>query len=119
MIRCKTNNKSLNIILLNIKNYNTLNQNTNRINILNNNNTLRKGKVGILEVEDNNKEEDLVEEEAKSYVIIMDNQDTLPKIAKVLRRNVHTVKHLNALLNNVRNWLRKWQARTVGNPNPM
>ena len=41
----------------------------------------------ILEVEDNTKEEDLVEEEAKLYVIIVDIQDTFPEIVKVLRKN--------------------------------
>ena len=58
----KLNENNLGISLCNINNHNTLNQNTNRISILNNNNTLRKGGVETLEVEDNNKEEDLVEE---------------------------------------------------------
>ena len=59
------NEHSLNIILHNINNCNILNHNIYRIIILNNNNTLRKAGVGILEFEDNNKEEDLVKEEAK------------------------------------------------------
>ena len=59
--------------------------------------------MGILEVEDNNKEEDLVREEAKSYVIIASIQDIFPKIVKVLWKIVHIVKHLITLLNNVRN----------------
>ena len=71
MSRCKLNECSLSISLHNINNINILNWNTSKINILNKNNTLYKGGVGILEVEDNNKEEDLVEEEAKSYVIIV------------------------------------------------
>ena len=68
--RCKLNEHNLNIILLRINNRNTLSLNTSRISILNNNNTLRKGGVKTLESKYNNKEEDLVEEEAKSYVII-------------------------------------------------
>ena len=52
--------------------------------IKNNNNTLCKGGVGILEIEDNNQEEDLVTEEAKSYVIIVGSQEIFPKIVKVL-----------------------------------
>ena len=40
------------------------------MSILDNNNTLWKGGVETLEVEDNNKEEDLVEVEAKSCVIL-------------------------------------------------
>ena len=53
--------------------------------------------------EKNNKEEDLVEEEVKSYVIIVDNHDTLIEISKFLWRPVHTVKHLMTLSNNVHN----------------
>ena len=68
---CKLNERSLSINLCNINNCNTLSRNTNRISILNNNNTLRKGEVETLEVKDNNKEEDLVGEESKSYVIIV------------------------------------------------
>ena len=84
MSRCKLNKRSLSIILLNIKNHSTLNCNSSKINILNNNNSLRKGGVKILEVKDNNKEEDLVEEEAKLYVIIVGIQDIFPEIVKVL-----------------------------------
>ena len=65
------NECNLSIILHNINNNNILNRNTSRISIFNNNNTLHKGGVGILEVEDNNKEENLVEEDAKLYVIIV------------------------------------------------
>ena len=56
----------------------------------------------IFDVEDNNKEEeDLVKEEAKSYVTIVGIQDTFLKISKVLRKRVHIVKHSTTLLNNV------------------
>ena len=82
--RCNLNEHSLNMILCNIKNHNSLNWNTNKIGILNNNNTLCKGEVETLEIEDNNKEEDLVKEEAKSYVINVGCQDILTKIVKVL-----------------------------------
>ena len=54
MNRCKLNECSLNISLRSINNKNILNHITNIINILNNNNTLRKGGLEILEVEDNN-----------------------------------------------------------------
>ena len=67
MRKCKINERSLGIILKNINNHNTLSRNTNRISILNNNNTLWKVGVETLEVKENNGE-DLVEEEAKSYV---------------------------------------------------
>ena len=39
---------------------------------------------GILEVEDNNKDEDLVEEEAQIYVIIVGSHDIFLEIIKVL-----------------------------------
>ena len=103
MSRCKLNECNLSIILLNINNHNTLCRNTSRISILNNNNTLRKGGVETLDVEDNNKEEDLVGEEAKSYVIIVGSHDIFPKIAKVLRKIVHTIKIFITLLNSVHN----------------
>ena len=77
MSKCKLNKCILSIILHNTNNNNILNRNTSIISILNNNNTLRKEGVGILEVEDKNKEEDLVEEEAKSYVIIVGSLDIL------------------------------------------
>ena len=102
---CKMNECSLSIILFNINNDNTLSRNTSRINI-HNNNTLHKEGVENLEVEDNNKEEDLVEEEAKSYVIIVGIQDTLLEIVKVLQKNVHIVKHLITLSISVRSLLR-------------
>ena len=59
------------MILHNINNRNTLKCNTNIISIPNNNNTLHKGEVETLEVKDNNKEEDLGKEEAKTYAIIV------------------------------------------------
>ena len=105
MNKCKLNECSLSIILCSFNNNNILNHNTSRINILNNNNTLRKGGVGILEVEDNNQEEDLVEEEAKSYVIIMGIHDIFPEIVKVLQKIVHIVKHLITLSNSFHNLL--------------
>ena len=83
MKKCKMNKRNLSIILCSFKNNNILNHNTNRISILNNNNTLRKGGVETLEVEDNNKE-DLVEEEAKSYVIIVGSHENFPDIVKVM-----------------------------------
>ena len=69
MNKCKLNERSLSIILHSINNKNILNCNTSRTSILNNNNTLRKGGVGTLEVEENNHEEVLVDEEAKLYAI--------------------------------------------------
>ena len=95
------NEIKLSISPRNINNNNTLNHNTNRISILNNNNTLHKGGVGTLEVEDNNHEEDLVEEEAKLYAIIMGSQHTFLEIVKVLRKIVHIVKNLITLSNSV------------------
>ena len=74
---------SLSISLPNIKNSNILSRNTNRISILNNNNTLQKGGVGTLEAEDRSKE-DLVKEETKSYIIIEGGHDIFPDIVKVL-----------------------------------
>ena len=59
--------------------------------------------VKTLEVEDNNKDEDLVEEEAQSYVIIVGSHDIFPEIIKVLWNIVHIVKHLITLLNSVCN----------------
>ena len=78
--KCKLNEHSLNTGLCNINNNNILNHNTNRISILNNNNTLYKGGVETLEVKDNNNKDHLDEEEAKSYVIIMHSQDIFLKI---------------------------------------
>ena len=60
MSRWKINERKLSINMCNINNNNTLNCNTNRINILSNNNTLRKGGVGILKAEDSNKEQDTI-----------------------------------------------------------
>ena len=56
-----------------------------------------------LEVDENNKEEDLVKEEAKSYVIIVGSHGTFPDILKVMRKHVHIVKHSIKLLNSVCN----------------
>ena len=86
MRKCKFNERILSIILRSINNNNILNCNTSRINILNNNNTLRKGGVGTLEVKESNKEEDLVEEEANLYVIIVGNQDTLLILSKSCKK---------------------------------
>ena len=82
MNKCNLNGRNLNIILHSINNKNILNHSTNIINILNNNNTLSKGGVGILEVKDRNKEDDLVKEEAKSYVIIVGIQDIFSILSK-------------------------------------
>ena len=92
MRRCKLNEHGLSIILLNIHHHNIKNH-----SILNNNSSLHKGGVGNLELKDSNQEEDLVEEEAKLYVIIVGNQDTLPETVKVLRKIIHIVKHLITL----------------------
>ena len=81
---CKLNECSLSISLHNINNHNTLRCNTKKINVLNNNNNLHKGGVKTLEVEDNNKDEDLVEEAAQIYVIIVGIHDIFPEIIKVL-----------------------------------
>ena len=61
----------LGIILRSFNNTNILNYNIRQTCILNNNNTLSKGGVGTLEVKERNQEEDLVEEEAKLYAIIV------------------------------------------------
>ena len=71
MRKYKLNECSLSTSLCNINNNNILNHNTIQISIFNNNNTLHKGRVGTLEVEENNEAVDLVEEVAKLYVIIM------------------------------------------------
>ena len=90
MSRCKLNEYNITTILLNIhqdnsNNRNILGCNINEINICRSNTTLNLGGLGIFRAEDNNKkEDDLVEEEAKLYVIIMDNQDTLLDIVQVL-----------------------------------
>ena len=54
---------------------------------------------GILEAED--KEEDLVVEEDKLYVIIMGSLDTFQGTAQVLLRHVYTTNILITLLRNV------------------
>ena len=73
MKKCKLNECNLSIILCSSNNNNILGHNTSQSCILNNNNTLHKGGVGTLEVEDSNKEEDLVKEETKLYAIIVEN----------------------------------------------
>ena len=103
MNKCKLNEHGLSIVLRSFNNNNILNCNTNRISILNNNNTLHKWGVETLKVKDKNKEGDLVEEEAKSYVIIMGIQDIFPEIAKFMLKLVHIVKHLITVSNSVRN----------------
>ena len=60
-----------------------------------------QGGVGNLEVKESNKEEDLVEEEAKPYVIIVSIQDIFPEIVKVLRKIVHIVNNLITLSTSV------------------
>ena len=73
----KLKKKNLSIILCNFNN-NILNHNTNQNSILNNNNTLHKGGVGISEV-------------------------ILLEIVKFLQKLVHIVKNLITLLNTIRN----------------
>ena len=85
MRRSEVNERRLNIHKQNFSNHNILSRNISKISIDYNNTTLSEGQVEIFEVEDNNKEEeDLVDEEAKSYVIIVDNQDTLLDIVQVM-----------------------------------
>ena len=75
----------LNIHRPNIKKICILRLNINKISIHHSNNALNQGGVEIFKAEDNNKEEeDLVEEEAKSYVITVQNYDTLFEILQVL-----------------------------------
>ena len=90
--------------------------NTHKISILNpgihrinthNNNTLNPWGVEILEAED--KEEDLVVEEDKLYVIIVGNHDILPGTVQVLQIHVRIAKLLIIASNNVRSWL--WSGR--------
>ena len=61
----------------------------------------------IFEVEDkkNKEEDDLFEEEANLYVIIVENQDTLLEIVQILRIPVCIVNHLIILSKIVHNWL--------------
>ena len=98
MNKFKMNKNNLSIILRSLNNNNILNHNTSWTSILNNNNTLHKGGGGgNFRGRDINQEEDLVKEEAKSYVIIVGNQDIFPEIVKVLQKLVHIVKHLITL----------------------
>ena len=62
------------------------------------NNTLNKGGVEILEVED--KGEELVMEEDKLYVIIVENKDIFLGIVRFLRRHVRTTNILITPSNN-------------------
>ena len=84
MSRCNMNENKLNsnvhnIHLHNFNSCNILNNNIKKISICCNNTTLNLGGLEIFGFGDNNKnkEEYLVEEVAKSYVINMGNQDTL------------------------------------------
>ena len=101
MSRCRLNERILSIILCNINNRKTLKHSNITIIILKNNNTLHKGGVETLEVKGNNKEEELVKDEAKSYVIIMCIQYICPEIVKVLWKIIHIVNHLIRLSNSV------------------
>ena len=65
-----------------------------------NNNTLKSGWVNFLEAED--KEEDMVMEEVKLYVIIMENHDFFFGTVLFLRRHVCTANILIIPSNNVR-----------------
>ena len=81
-----------------------LNPNINKINTHNNHSTLDQRGVEIFEVKDNNKEEeDLVMEEAKSYVTIVENHDIFLGTVRALQRHVRIAKPLIILLNNVHN----------------
>ena len=84
--KCNLNERNLSIGLCSFNNNNILNQNISQTSILNNNNTLRKGGVGPLEVEDNNQEESLVKEEAKLYAIIVENQDIFSILSKSCKK---------------------------------
>ena len=78
------NECNINIILRSFNNNNILSRNTSQTSILNNKNTLHKGGVVTLEVEDSNQKEDLVEQEAKLYFIIVGSQDIFLKIINIL-----------------------------------
>ena len=80
---CNLNERSLSISLHNINKCNTLSRNTNKINILNKKTPSAKGGWEF-KFEDKKKEEDLAEEEAKSYVVIVGRRDILTEIVKVL-----------------------------------
>ena len=73
----------------------------------------------IFKVKDNNKEEeDLIEEEAKSYVIIVDNQDTLLEIVQVLWKTCTYYKSFDHTIEQCLQLIVKWQAWIMRNPNP-
>ena len=82
---------------LNIHGISLLRTNIHIINT-HNNNTLNP-EERILEAED--KEEDLVAEEAKLYVIIVGNLDTFPWTTRVLLRNVYIENILVTLPKNI------------------
>ena len=57
--------------------------------------------VEIFEAKVNKEEENLIVEEANSFVISVGSQDIFLDISKVLQKHVHIVKHLITLLNSV------------------
>ena len=83
--------------------YNFLRFNTHRLNILKHythkHNTLNPKEVEFLEA--NDEEEDLVAEEDKSFVIIVDSLEISPEIALILCRHDYTLKNWIILLRNV------------------
>ena len=81
-----------------------------RINTQWSSHTLRVGGVEISEVEE---EEDLAEEEVKPYVITMDSQAIMPKIAKNLWRHVHIAKRRTIMWSNVPSWLQSGNIGTL------
>ena len=101
--RCKLSQHKFNIHHPNINKICILNPNINKINTHNNHSTLDQRGVEIFEVEENNKEEeDLVMEEAKSYVTIVDNQEILLETVQALKRDVCILNPLIILSNSVR-----------------
>ena len=114
--KCKLNECSLNINFCSFNNNNILNWNISQTSILNNNSSLHKGGVGNLELKDSNQEEDLVEEEAKLYVIIVGIQDIFPEISKVLQKIIHVVKNFITLSNNVHSLLHNGRLELSSTP---
>ena len=117
--RCKLSQHKFNIHQPNINKICILNPNINKINTHNNHSTLDQRGVEIFEVEDNNKEEeDLVMEEAKSYVTIVENHDIFLGTVRTLQRHVRILNPLIILLNSVHNWLwcdmlKLWEIQTL------
>ena len=99
MRKCKMNGCNLSIILHSIKQKNPQLQYQHNQYPQKQQYPLQRG-VGILEVDDNKQEEDLVKEEVKLYVIIVGIRDIFHETVKVLQQNVNIVKHLIRLLNN-------------------